>query len=145
MNPRKIKRMAAEIMGVGETKIWVDPTQMTKALEAMTRDDIRNLVAQRIVRKRKDQGHSRGAARILHAKKRVGRKQGQGKRTGSKKARSQPKKMWQDRVRALRTTLRSLKTEGKLKGPYSEYYRRVKGNYFRGKKHLLQTVEGETK
>ena len=145
MNPRKIKRMAAEIMGVGESKIWVDPTQMTKALEAMTRDDIRNLVAQRIVRKRKDQGHSRGAARILQAKKRVGRKQGQGKRTGTKKARSQPKKMWQERVRALRTTLRTLKTEGKLKGNYAALYRQVKGNNFRGKKHLLQTIEGESK
>lgn len=137
--------MAAEIMGVGESKIWVDPTQMTKALEAMTRDDIRNLVAQRIVRKRKDQGHSRGAARILQAKKRVGRKQGQGKRTGTKKARSQPKKMWRNRVRALRTTLRTLKTDGKLKGNYSALYRQVKGNYFRGKKHLLQAVEGESK
>ena len=145
MNPRKLKRMAADIMGVGESKIWIDSTQMTKAVEAMTRDDVRNLVAQRIVRKRKDHGHSRGAARILHAKKVLGRKKGPGKRTGTKKARSQPKKQWQERVRALRQTLRALKTSGTMKGNYAQHYRKIKGNYFRGKKHLLQIVEGETK
>lgn len=145
MNPRKLKRMAADIMGVGESKIWIDSTQMTKAAEAMTRDDVRNLVSQRIVRKRKDQGHSHGGARILHAKKRVGRKKGPGKRTGTKKTRSQPKKQWQTRVRALRQALRELKTSGKMKGNYANHYRKIKGNYFRGKKHLLQLVESETK
>lgn len=145
MNPRKLKRMAADIMNVGESKIWIDAAQMTKAVEAMTRDDVRNLIAQRIVRKRKDAQHSRGAARILHAKKVLGRKKGPGKRTGTKKARSQPKQQWVDRVRALRKTLRTLKTSGKIKGNYAQHYRKVKGNYFRGTKHLLQVVEGESK
>ncbi|MFH0970613.1 MAG: 50S ribosomal protein L19e [Candidatus Diapherotrites archaeon] len=145
MNPRKLKRMAAEIMQVGESKIWVDPDQMTKAAEAMTRDDVRNLISQRIVRKRKDQHHSRGGARILHAKKRLGRKTGKGKRTGTKKARSKPRKQWITRVRALRKTLRQLRKEGKVTQTYRTLYRQVKGNHFRGKKHLEQTVQGEAK
>ncbi|MEK6821354.1 MAG: 50S ribosomal protein L19e [archaeon] len=145
MNPRKLKRMAAEILQVGETKIWVDPTQIVKAAEAMTRDDVRGLIAQRIIRKRKDQGHSRGAARILQAKKRLGRKTGKGKRTGTKKARSKPREQWISRVRALRTTLRTLKKEGTVTTAYRALYRQVKGNYFRGKKHLQQSVQGETK
>ncbi len=145
MNPRKLKRMAATIMGVGESKIWIDPTQMVKATEAMTRDDVRGLITQRIVRKRKDMGHSRGAARILHAKKRVGRKSGPGKRTGTKKARSKPKEQWQSRVRALRQTLRETRNDKQFKGNYAQLYRQVKGNHFRGKKHLLQTLGVESK
>ena len=145
MNPRKLKRMAADILGVGESKIWVDPTQMPKALEAMTRDDVRNLVSQRIIRKRRDAHHSRGSARILHAQKRLGRKSGMGKRTGTKKARSDPKKQWRLRVRALRATLSAKKKEGTLKGNYAMYYKQIKGNLFRGKKHLLQILEGESK
>lgn len=145
MNPRKIKRMAADILGVGESKVWIDSTQTVKAMEAMTRDDIRNLIAQRIVRKRQDAQHSRGAARILHAKKRLGRKSGKGKRTGTKKARSKPREQWIARVRALRKTLQEYKKAGKLKGTYRALYKQVKGNHFRGTKHLQQTIEGATK
>ena len=136
MNPRKIKRMAADILGVGESKIWISPEHMKQASEAMTRDDVRKLVGQRIIQKRKDQGHSRGGARILHAKKKKGRKSGLGKRTGTKKARMQPKVQWAARVRALRKKLRELKKEGTLKGNYAKLYRQIKGNVFRGKKHL---------
>lgn len=140
MNPRKLKRMASQILGVGETKIWVDPEQMPKALEAMTRDDVRNLIGQRIIRKRKDAHHSRGAARLLRAKKVLGRKSGPGKRTGTKKARSKPKQQWMNRVRALRKTLRTLKSGNNLNGNYAQVYRQIKGNYFRGKKHLQQVA-----
>lgn len=145
MNPRKIKRMAADILGVGESKVWVDPAQLAKASEAMTRDDIRKLIGERVIRKRQDAQHSRGAARILHAKKRLGRKSGQGKRTGTKKARSNPRGQWMDRTRALRNALRTLKAGGKIKGNYGVFYRQIKGNLFRGKKHLEQVVTGEAK
>ncbi len=142
MNPRKLKRMAAQIMNVGETKVWIDEAQLIKATEAMTRDDVRGLIRQRIVRKRHGNQHSRGAARILRAKKRVGRKSGKGKRSGTKKARMQPKVQWQNRVRALRKTLRKLKAEGKIKENYSTLYKQIKGNHFRGKKHLEQVATG---
>ncbi|MEK6970542.1 MAG: 50S ribosomal protein L19e [archaeon] len=144
MNPRKIKRMAADILGVGESKVWIDSAQLAKAAEAMTRDDIRGLIAQRIVRKRQDAQHSRGAARILHAKKRLGRKSGKGKRTGTKKARSKPREQWISRVRALRKTLRGHQKAGTLKGNYRTLYKQIKGNHFRGTKHLQQTIEGGT-
>lgn len=145
MNPRKLKRMAASILGVGETKVWIDSTQMAKANEAMTRDDVRNLIGQRIVKKRQDAQHSRGAARLLHAKKRLGRKSGKGKRTGTKKARSKPREQWISRVRALRKTLVEAKKAGTLKQNYRVLYKQIKGNNFRGKKHLQSIIEGATK
>ena len=145
MNPRKLKRMAADILNVGETKVWVDPTQMVKAAEAMTRDDVRGLIGQRIIKKRRDSQHSRGSARILKAKKALGRKSGKGKRTGTKKARSKPREQWINRVRALRMSLREMKKEGTIKGNYRQYYSQIKGNNFRGRKHLEQVVKGESK
>jgi large subunit ribosomal protein L19e len=145
MNPRKLKRMAADILGVGESKVWVDPAQIVKAAEAMTRDDVRGLISQRIIRKRQDAHHSRGGARILHAQKRLGRKRGKGKRTGTKKARSKPREQWMARVRALRKMLKEYKSRGKVNETYRVLYRQIKGNHFRGKKHLQQVVEGETK
>ena len=136
MNLRKLKRMASQILGVGESKIWVDPLQDARTKEAMTRDDVRNLIRDRIIRKRKDKGHSRGAARILHQKKRLGRKGGFGKRTGTRKARMDPKRVWVTKVRALRKKLRELRDEKKLKGDYAQLYGQIKGNMFRGKKQL---------
>ena len=142
MNNRKLKRMAADIFGAGESKIWVDPTQTVKAKEAMTRDDVRKLISERVIRKRKDHGHSRGAARILQAKKALGRRKGPGKRTGTRKTRMKPKQQWISRVRALRGALRTLKKEGKVTDNYGKLYKQIKGNYFRGKKHLETVIGG---
>ena len=142
MNHHKLKRMAADIFGVGESKIWVDPEQLVKAKEAMTRDDVRKLISERVIRKRKDHGHSRGAARILQAKKALGRRKGPGKRTGTRKARMKPKQQWVARVRGLRQSLRTLRKEGKVGDNYGVLYKQIKGNYFRGKKHMESVIVG---
>ncbi|MEK6902153.1 MAG: 50S ribosomal protein L19e, partial [archaeon] len=68
-----------------------------------------------------------------------------GKRTGTKKARSKPREQWINRVRALRMSLREMKKEGTIKGNYRQYYSQIKGNNFRGRKHLEQVVKGESK
>jgi ribosomal protein L19E len=50
------------------------------------------------------------------------------------------------RVRGLRKKLKELKDEDKLNGKiYSKLYLMVKGNYFRGKKHLEEYINGENK
>ncbi|PSH00979.1 MAG: 50S ribosomal protein L19e, partial [Nanohaloarchaea archaeon SW_7_46_7] len=38
------KRMASEVMDVGKDRVWIDPEQMDRVDEAITRQDIRNLV-----------------------------------------------------------------------------------------------------
>ena len=147
MQADKLRRLAASILKRGKTKIWMDPNGLERFNESMTKEDVRLLIKDGVIRKRKDAGHSRGRARLLHAKKKKGRKSGRGKRTGTRKARVQPKKRWMANVRALRTSLRKLRTEGKLKGEYtySRLYRMVKGGYFRGKKQLEQLATGASK
>jgi len=114
MKAEKAKKMAAELLKVGVHKIWINPESEERLKEAMTKEDVRALIKDRIIKKRKEQEQSRARARILHAKKKKRRKSGYGKRTGSRKARSKEKKSWMHDVRAQRKKLRELK-EKKLK------------------------------
>ena len=146
MDLRKAKELAARLMKVGVTKIYIDPTNIKKVDEAMTKDDIRGLIAERIVKKRQDNYQSKGKARILAEKKKKGRKRGTGKRKGTKKTRNEKKHTWIVKVRAQRRTLKEIKERNpnavKEKG-YSNIYRKIKGNYFKGKKYLQEYVEGK--
>lgn len=142
MDYEKAKRLAAKILKVGTTKIWVSPQAGQRLKEAMTNEDVRALIKDRIVAKRKDAGQSRGGARILMVKKAKGRKRGKGKRTGTKKTRTGAHDMWVKNVRAQRKTLKDLKAQGaSFKKTPRELYLMIKGNFFKGKKHLMTMVE----
>lgn len=142
MNERKARRMAAQILKSGETKIWISPEEKARIKEALTKEDVRLLIKDRIIRKRKDMQQSKGRARMLKAKKRKGRKRGKGKRTGLKSSREGKKAKWIKNVRAQRNMLRELMKEGKKFGkPHREIYLMIKGGHFKGKKYLLSMVE----
>jgi len=146
MNELKAKKLAARILKAGESKIWINPEMLAKVREAMTKEDLRALIKEGVVRKRHDQEQSRGRARVLIAKRRKGRKRGKGKRTGTKKARKEGKRTWIKNVRAQRRVLGELKQSGaKFKRPAREIYLMIKGNYFRGKNYIKQMVESDSK
>jgi large subunit ribosomal protein L19e len=139
MQLERIKAIAAQLLNVGKNKVWVNPKENQKASEAMTKEDVRSLIGEGVITKKKTNAHSRGRARILAIKKKKGRKSGMGKRKGTKKARVKTKETWIKNVRAQRRTLKELKE----KNPeaieavgYSTMYKRVKGNYFKGKKYV---------
>ena len=148
MELHKAKELSASILKVGIGKIHIDPKQTTKVAEAMTKDDIRGLIADRIIKKRQDNSQSKARARVLLEKKRKGRKDGKGKKKGTKKTRIEKKATWIKKVRAQRRTLKELKTENpeavKDLG-YSNLYRKIKGGFFKGKKYLQEYVNGEKK
>ena len=145
MELHKAKELAADLMKVGVGKIYIDPTNTTKVGEAMTKDDIRGLIADRIIKKRQDNSQSRGRSRDLAESKRKGRKRGKGKRKGTKNNRVGKKSTWINKVRAQRRTLKEIKAENpeavKEKG-YGDIYKKIKGNYFKGKKYLREYIEG---
>jgi large subunit ribosomal protein L19e len=148
MNGRKARELASRILKVGEGRIYIDPANASKISEAMTKDDIRSLIAERIIKKRPSAEQSRGRARELAEMKHKGRRRGKGKRSGTKKVRTEQKTTWINRVRSQRRTLRELREKNpeavKEKG-YSEAYKRIKGNYFKGKKYLVEYIEGAKK
>jgi len=145
MEPKKAKELAAIILKVGLGRIYVDPAGIAKVSEAMTKDDIRTLIAERVVKKRPQVSQSRGRAHATQAAKAKGRSRGKGKRSATRKVRSEQKSRWMNRVRSQRRTLRELKTSNPTemeKMNYSKVYKKIKGGYFRGKRHLVEYIEG---
>ncbi len=144
MDLRKAKELAASILKLGVTKVYLDPTQSKKIEEAMTKDDIRGLIAERIISKRRENLQSKGRARIMAAKRKKGRKSGKGKRKGTKKSRTEGKSGWMKKVRAQRTMLKELRKtnpEAVKAANYGDVYRKIKGGFFKGKNYLKQYIE----
>jgi len=138
------KRMAAEILKVGENRVWIDPDEIERVEEAITRQDIRNLIDGGAIKKRKVKGTSRGRARKARAQKKKGRRMGQGSRKGKKTARKPRKKEWMEKIRAIRTRLKELRDEEDLTDEqYRQLYDKAKGGFFRDTKHLENFVENK--
>lgn len=145
MNVKRAIEHAARILKVGKSRIFLDSAQTKRVKEAITKDDIRTLIREGVMGKRKDAEQSRGRARVLAVKKKKGRKRGHGKRKGKAGARTNTKKRWMGNIRALRRTLRELRTKHPKDLPKSKYrklYKMIKGNYFKGKKYLEKYVLG---
>jgi large subunit ribosomal protein L19e len=148
MNAVKAKELAAKILKVGVGRIYLDPTQTSKIKEAMTKDDIRTLIAERVIKKKPQVSQSKGRTRVNKEAKAKGRGRGKGKRSASKKVRSEQRDRWINRVRSQRRTLKELKVKNSKEVKeigYSKIYKRIKGGYFRGKRHLVEFVEGAKK
>ena len=146
MRQEKVKEMAAGILKCGKNIIWLDPKEDEKIKSVMTKDDIRGLVKEGVIKKKGKNSQSRARARKLHEKKKKGRKSGKGKRKGTKKARVEKKPTWMKNVRSQRKMLKQLKKEkpkAVAKIGYRILYKRVKGGYFKGKKYLKAAVEGK--
>ncbi len=131
------KRIAADILNVGEKRVWIDPEQREQAEEAITRNDIRNLIESGVVQKKPFKGTSRGRARHIQQQKARKRRKGHGKRKGRKQARKSRKAAWMERIRSQRQFLKQLKATGDITlAEYWRLYRMASGGFFRDRKHI---------
>lgn len=149
MKLNKLKAVAGKILKKSKHKLKIDTEKLDlnkkMVSDAITKDDVRKVIVEGVIKKESDTGQSRGRARILLEKKKLKRKRGPGKRKGTKGAR-QKINTYNLKVRALRKRLKELKKENKLNGKnYNSLYLKIKGNYFRGKKHLEEYINGENK
>jgi large subunit ribosomal protein L19e len=58
------KRLAAQLLKVGATRVWVDPEDTDRVSSAITRQEIRKLIHEGSIRKLPMVGISRGRKRI---------------------------------------------------------------------------------
>ncbi len=138
------KRMAAEVMDVGEDRVWIDPDEQEKVEEAITRKDIRNLVEGGTIQKRDVKGTSKGRSKENKKQKKKGLRKGHGKRKGKKSARKSTKKKWMEKIRSIRSRLKEMKEEEEITPEqYRELYNMSKGGFFRDTKHLENHVENK--
>ncbi len=131
------RRMAADVLNVGKNRVHIDPEGLDAVAAAVTKQDIRNLVKQGVISKKRKNGVSRGRARKKNAQRRKGRGRGHGRRKGKRTARKPAKKQWMQKIRGLRNELKRLRgSETITRSQYRHLYRMAKGNAFRSKKHL---------
>jgi len=104
------RRLAAQILKVGQNRVWIDPERIDDVEIAITREEIRKLIHEGIIKRLSEKGVSRARARILHEKRKKGRRHGPGSRSGAAHAKISKKDAWMSRIRALRRRLRELKT-----------------------------------
>jgi len=125
-----IKRLAADIMKVGVNKVRIDPDNLAKASEALTRNDVRGLIQGGIVYRAPVEGRRR-----KKPKKNVFK--GHGSRKGTKSARNPAKKSWMEHVRAQRRYLLQLVSEGSVKQENKRnVYMKIKSGIFKSKKTM---------
>ena len=136
------KRLAAEILKTSPKKIKFVREALEDIKKAITRSDIRGLIAIKQIIKSKKPQQSRFRARKIATQKKKGRQKGQGSRKGKKHASITKKEKWMIKVRVQRRLLKHLR-EKKLITPlnYRLIYSKIKGGFFRNKRHLKFYLE----
>ncbi|WP_332899767.1 MULTISPECIES: 50S ribosomal protein L19e [unclassified Haladaptatus] len=136
------RRLAADVLDVGKNKVWMDPEASAEIAEAITREDIRELVADGSITAKDKRGNSRGRARERNKKRAYGHRKGPGSRKGKAGARQNKKADWTSRIRAQRKKLKELRDEGELnRTQYRSLYNKASGGEFRSVQYLLNYIE----
>jgi len=131
------KKLAAKILNVSPKKVVFSPEALDDIQKAITRSDMRGLIAIGKVFKAKVNQHSRGRARKIAKQKSKGRQSGRGSRKGSKHSIVTRKEKWIDRIRAQRELLKELRDKNLLStSNYRLLYSKSKGGYFRNRRHI---------
>jgi len=141
MTIRTVRRLAADMLKVGKSRVWMDPGKMEDIESAVTRQDVRRLIKEGTIARRPASVPSRGRKRLLLREKRSGRRRGAGSRKGHKAARMGRTSEWPARVRAMRRALRKLKRTSKVDTKrYRKLYLQIKGGRFASVRELLDQV-----
>lgn len=130
------KKIAAEILKCGVNRVKIENTKEVK--EALTRNDIRNLIRKGLIKKTLKKSISKVRARKIREQKKKGRRKGIGSRKGTKKTKNPKKKNWINKIRPLRKMLCELRDKEKIeRKTYRKLFLMCKGGMFRNKKHLM--------
>jgi len=151
MDYRVQRRLAADILGVGESRIWInpDPEYADEISEAVVRKDVEMLIKRGLIRVRPKKGNSNRWLK-RHIQRRKGRRRGYGKRKGKETARADPKEEWVYKIRKMRRYLRWLRDHEVIdRHTYRRLYRLAKGGAFKSladlRRHMVEEgiIKGE--
>ena len=137
------RRLAAQILKCGKNRIKFDSDSLEEIIEATTKIDIRQLISNGIISKKRPLNTSRFWARKIKEQKSYGKRKGHGSRKGKKTARNNPKRAWINKIRLQRNFIKSLRDSNVISPiDYHELYMKSKGGFFRSIRHLkLYTQE----
>ncbi len=128
------KRLAAELLGGGLNRVWIDPEENDRVQSAITRDEIKKLIREGRIQLLPKTGISRGRIRA---------RSGRRKKAGSRKGGQKPgKEAWVLKIRAIRRHLRWLRDKRQLApGNYKTLLAMAKGGAFRSGSHIDEYVK----
>jgi large subunit ribosomal protein L19e len=136
------RRLAAQILKIGQNRVWIDPERMDDVEGAITREEVRKLIHEKIIDSLPEKGVSRSRAKIIREKKRKGRRSGPGSISGAGHAKVTKKEAWMKKIRSLRRKLRELKASRIItEKTYSQYYRMAGSGRFQSMAELERNLK----
>jgi large subunit ribosomal protein L19e len=121
-----VRRLAADIMNVGQSRVKISPDGLKEAEGALTRADVRGLIEKGVITKAKIKGRDSTARK---------KRKGPGRRKGSF---GDSKELWMQKVRSQRKLLAMLIESGVLgKENKRSLYGKVKSGIFRNKRAMV--------
>ncbi|UCH56742.1 MAG: 50S ribosomal protein L19e [Candidatus Bathyarchaeota archaeon] len=132
MNLKNQRRLAASVLKIGVNRVWIDPESADEVEAVITRQEIKKLINEGVIQALPEKKTSRGRARERNAQRKAKRRRGAGTRKGAKFSVVPRKTRWQNRIRAQRKKLRSLRDRRIITvSTYRLLYRKAKGGEFR--------------
>jgi large subunit ribosomal protein L19e len=137
MNLTTQKRLAADILKIGINRVWIDPDGAEEVSKAITREGVKLLVDNGVIRAKPKKGISSYRSKKIAQQKKKGRRKGHGSIKGAKGARNPKKKAWMTTIRALRIDLKDMRNNREInKTTYRKLYKMAKGGAFRSKSYM---------
>ncbi|UCH32086.1 MAG: 50S ribosomal protein L19e [Candidatus Bathyarchaeota archaeon] len=141
MSLKSQRRLAAEILKVGQNRVWIDPERIDEVEIAITREEIRKLIHEKAIQSTPKKGISRSRAQVLHEKRKKGLRRGPGSRSKPKVSK---KEIWMKKIRALRRRLKVLKEKRIITQPtYSQFYKMAGSGVFESIAELERRIKAK--
>lgn len=142
MSLKSQRRLAAEIMKIGEGRVWIDPERTDYVEAAITREEIRKLIHEGVVKSLPEKGVSRSRARVLIEKRKKGLRRGPGGKSGPARSKISKKQAWINRIRPIRRRLRELKDSRAItESVYRKLYDMSESGVFESKVDLERYIK----
>ncbi len=128
-------------MKVGENRVWIDPERIDYVEAAITREEIRKLIHEKVVKALPEKGISRARARVLNEKRKKGLRRGPGGKSGPARSKITKKQAWMSRIRPIRRRLRELKDSRAItESVYRKMYDMSESGVFESKADLERYI-----
>ncbi|MBI4150593.1 50S ribosomal protein L19e [Candidatus Woesearchaeota archaeon] len=131
------KRLAGKLLKCSPIRVWINPDKLDEIKGAITKADIRRLIAQGLITKDALYGGSKVRARARQEQRKRGRRRGIGSRKGKSTARTPRKETWISRIRAQRDLLKRMRDNSAITAEtFKDLYAKAKGGFFRSTRHI---------
>jgi large subunit ribosomal protein L19e len=129
-------------MKVGENRVWIDPERIDYVEAAITREEIKKLIHEKVVKSLPEKGISRARARVLNEKRKKGLRRGPGGKSGPARSKITKKQVWMSRIRPVRRRLRELKDSRAItENVYRKMYDMSESGAFESKADLERYIK----